>query len=392
MVTGLFCHYLPIYKDINGVYCSTTLTDDFFSRYFCVVDRLVVADRVYPIKKTYKEAHQEPITLKNLQIEEFSNLSTLKGMARDYSIARKRMIKLVSDSNLIFVRGGFIGILGAEEARKQKKPYLAECAGCSWDEYWNYSLSGKILAPYMELMEKKITKNASHVIYVTEKWLQERYPTNGISTYASNVILDHIDEGALNSRLNKISSYGKKRSYVIGTTGGIGNKAKGQQFVMQAMKMLEDKYDLHYELVGGGDNTYLKNIAQKYGVFDKIVFKEQLVHEEVLRWLDSIDVYIQPSMQEGLPRSLIEAMSRGCPALGSTTGGIPELLDKRAIFQRGKVNSLVKALGSMLETDLTESARRNFNKAKEYQIDLINERRNRLYIRYKEYAYRKGEA
>ena len=43
MIKGIFCHDLPIYKDIDGNYCSTTLTDSLFLRYFNVVDELVVA-------------------------------------------------------------------------------------------------------------------------------------------------------------------------------------------------------------------------------------------------------------------------------------------------------------------------------------------------------------
>lgn len=387
MITGLFCHYLPIYKDVDGIYCSTTLTNSFFQRYFSVVDKLIVADRVYPLESTYIEAHQEPITLDGVKIEEFPNLSNFYGLSREYLKAKIRINALISEADLIFVRGGIIGILGAEAARKQKKPYLAECAGCAWDEYWNYSLSGKFLAPYMEYMAKKTIRNASHVVYVTEEWLQKRYMTDGISTNASNVILESIDNQALENRIMKISQYGtEKRSFVLGTTGGIGNKAKGQQFVIKAIGLLRDQYDFSYELVGGGDESYLMNIAKKYNVADKIVFKRQFTHEEVLNWLDSIDIYIQPSMQEGLPRALIEAMSRACPAIGSTTGGIPELLDKNAIFDRGKVASLKAVLEQYIQNDLTKFAIRNFNKAKTYKLSLINERRNKLYQQYKEYV------
>ncbi len=388
MVTGLFCHYLPIYKDVNGVYCSTTLTDSFFQRYFSVVDKLIVADRVYSIDKTYKEAHQEPITIDNVEIEGFPNLSSIRGITVEYSKAKRRIDEFIEVSDLIFVRGGILGILGAESARKHNKPYLIESAGCAWDEYWNYSISGKILAPYMEHMARKTTKNASHVVYVTEKWLQKRYPTNGESTYASNVMLAAIDEEALKERLNRLSDFDGK-NLKIGTTGGIGNKAKGQHFVIEAIARLRGKYNITYELVGGGNDTYLKETARKLNVSDNVVFKGQLTHEEVLAWLDSLDLYIQPSMQEGLPRSLIEAMSRACPAVGSTTGGIPELLLDEAVFKRGNVDSLINTLSHIIDCDLVYHAKRNFEKSKEYQIDIINERRSQMYRKYKDFVLKR---
>ena len=89
MITGIFCHYLPIYKDVDGVFCSTTLTNDLFSRYFTVVDKLYVATRVYPINKTYKEAHQEKISLSNIEIIEFPNLSTIW----NYTFVEESIIK-----------------------------------------------------------------------------------------------------------------------------------------------------------------------------------------------------------------------------------------------------------------------------------------------------------
>ncbi len=386
MVTGLFCHYLPIYKDRNGVYCSTTLTNDVFKRYFRVVDKLIVADRVYQINETYQEAHQEPITLENLVIEEFPNLSSGRGFVFEKTNSKKRIDILVKKSDLIFIRGGIIANLASSSARRQHKAYLVESAGCAWDEYWNYSFLGKLLAPWMEFSSKKNTKYASHVVYVTKNWLQKRYPTAGVSEYASDVVLDRIDSKVLVERLTKLKNFDSQKTIVIGTTGGIGNKAKGQQFVMRAMRKLKDRYDLRYELVGGGDDSYLHSEAKRNGVLDRVDFKGQLTHDEVLEWLSSIDIYIQPSMQEGLPRALVEAMSRACPAVGSTTGGIPELLDSETLFKRGKVSSLTQVLDRVLQSNLEEFAINNFNKSKEYQISVVDEKRDRLNREYRDFV------
>ena len=293
----------------------------------------------------------------------------------------KRLESIIKNVDLIFIRGGIIANLGVVAAKKLNKPYLFENSGCAWDDMWNHSFFGKLLAPKAEHDEKIISRDAAFVVYVTEKWLQERYPTKGFSTYASNVILTEIDGRALENRIKKIKT-GSNVPIVLGTTGGIDNKAKGQQYVLRAISKLKN-YDIKYEVVGSGTGNYLKKIAKKYGVEDKLVIKGQLTHEEVLSWLDSIDLYIQPSMQEGLPRSLIEAMSRACPAIGSTTGGIPELLNEKMIFKRGKVKSLISILSKALESDLTPYASENFEKSKDYLLTKITSRRNALYVQYK---------
>ena len=74
-VKGGFFHDLPIYKDVDGNYCSTTLTDGLFRRYFNVVDELYVVTRVYPLNCEYDKAHQERITLPNIKVIEFPNLN-----------------------------------------------------------------------------------------------------------------------------------------------------------------------------------------------------------------------------------------------------------------------------------------------------------------------------
>lgn len=385
MVRGIFCHDLPIYKDVNGVYCSTTMTDDLFSRYLTVCDELVVATRVYAINKTYQEAHQEKITLPNLRFLDLPNLNTFKALFGLVSKCRKLFEKEIAQCDLIFIRGGINAVLGVDAARKLHKPYLVESSGSAWDSYWNHSFAGKCIAPYMEYRARKDIKEADFVVYVTEKWLQGEYPTNGKWTYASNVILKSIDESVLPKRKRKISAMDKKQ-IVIGTTAGL-NRMKGQQFVIEAMQLLKEDVDIRYQLVGSGDSAYLNSLVQKLGLADKVEFKGQMSHNEVLTWLDSLDLYVQPSLQEGLPRSVIEAMSRACPVIGSRTAGIPELIAENCVFERKSPRAIALAILHILRDDNMDiNSERNFNKAKEYELHILNERRNKLYLEYRDYA------
>ena len=121
-------------------------------------------------------------------------------------------------------------------------------------------------------------------------------------------------------------------------------------------------------------------MAKKFGVSDDFEIVGTLPHEKVFEWIDQLDIYIQPSNQEGLPRALIEAMSRACPAIGSTTAGIPELLDDNAIFTRKKVNELVDVLRLMSDTKMQlAQAEKNYNTALKYQRDEIYTRRNEFF-------------
>jgi len=102
-------------------------------------------------------------------------------------------------------------------------------------------------------------------------------------------------------------------------------------------------------------------------------------HGEVLRWLERVDVYIQPSKQEGLPRALIEAMSRGCLAFGSRTAGIPELLPEKYLFSKGSRKEIARLLKSVSIEEMTDAAKINIDAANQYNRDVLNARRKEFF-------------
>ena len=108
----------------------------------------------------------------------------------------------------------------------------------------------------------------------------------------------------------------------------------------------------------------------------------------VNQWLDDIDLYIQPSLTEGLPRALIEAMSRGCPALGSGAGGIPELLAPECIHKPGDSATLAKMLETAIQDkDWQKSqAARNFREAAAYDSKVLDDIRREFWLDFAGYC------
>lgn len=101
-------------------------------------------------------------------------------------------------------------------------------------------------------------------------------------------------------------------------------------------------------------------------------------------WYKNLDVYVQPSKQEGLPRSVIEAMSVGCPALGSNVAGIPELLDNDCLFNPDNNSQIIDAIEGMLNKEtMIAKARANFYRAKEYNLIDIEKRRQKIFGKYR---------
>jgi glycosyltransferase involved in cell wall biosynthesis len=263
---------------------------------------------------------------------------------------------------------------------KYNKPYLVEVVGCPWDTLWNHSLFGKCIAPFFYLLEKWAVKNAPFVHYVSNKFLQKRYPTHGVTLACSDVAIKDISNTILEKRLKKIKKYVKNCTLILGTVGAVHVKYKGHDLVFQAMARLRnDGINFEYHIAGGGSQERLRRLAKKYKVSDNVVFLGVLPHGNIFTFLDTIDIYVQPSFTEGLPRAVIEAMSRGCPVLGSSAGGIPELLSAENIFKKGNIMSLTHKLKNIVSSDMTVTAIQNFEKSKEFQSNISSKNVNTFY-------------
>lgn len=262
-------------------------------------------------------------------------------------------------------------------AIKYGKPYLTVVCGCPWDALWNYDWRGKLLAPSAYLSLRRIMKDAPYSIYVTNEFLQRRYPTKGKSIGCSNVNVSTGVEGVLEQRLANIRKRAEEgRPLQIGTAAAIDVPYKGQEYVIRALALLKRQgFKYEYHLIGLGSAERLKRIAESESILDSVIFHGPLPHSKVLDFMDDLDIYVQPSKQEGLPRATIEAMSRGCLCLGSRVAGIPELLEDDYLFEKGSINGIVAILKNIKRADLEIQAKRNYEIAKEYDRDALNKRR-----------------
>ena len=358
--------------------------DDYFSvslsaqllteRYLSEFDEMVLVGR-------YKEIEESPngklqqCNSERIQFLGVKDRSPLKRMLHFFEDS-KQIKDILENCDAIICRGW----RGTSICRKLGKPYMVEVVNCAWDSYWNHSLKGRIVAPFMYWIRRSTTKKAPYVLYVTSEFLQRRYPTRGKAIGVSDVQLQNSATAhVLEQRLEKISNKDIAEKIVIGTAGAVDVSFKGQRFVIKALAKLKARglHNFEYQIAGGGSNEKLKRLAEKLGVSDQVVFMGSIVHSEMFAWFDGLDVYIQPSLQEGLPRALVEAMSRGLPCYGTRTGGIPELLDSECVCDRNV--AIAKKLANFLQAHNKEKAlvlaKSNYEEAMQYKEETLRQRR-----------------
>lgn len=369
-----FFHDHRFKVDNGGNYYSLGgLSNESFKSYLNFFDEVTVIARKEPIQKDMSKKYTE-VKLEQLKMNCFENLGKFELLGLNKF--RKKIKNEVKKAEIIIARvPSFIGTLALEEANKLGKPVIVEVVANAWDGLWNYgNIEGKLLAPVMQIRNKRAIKKSSHVIYVTERYLQAIYPTKGKSTSISNVVLKDEDDLTRQRRKEKKVN----DCIIIGTIGNLETVSKGQKYVIESLPLLDKK--VKYQLVGSGNKDRLEQISRENNVIDDVEFVGSLSHENIFKWLETIDLYIQPSKQEGLPRALIEAMSKGVPCLGSSTAGIPELLDEDEIFSnKNNKQEISEKIKKILQENLEDISIKNIKKSQKYKKNKLDEKRNLFY-------------
>jgi len=102
---------------------------------------------------------------------------------------------------------------------------------------------------------------------------------------------------------------------------------KGVDYLIEAAKNFVDSNTELY-LVGRDDGLKksLKKMAQDFKITDFIKFIGPVNHEDIPLWISASDILVLPSLSEGRPNVVLEALACEVPVVATDVGGIPELI------------------------------------------------------------------
>ncbi|QUG40593.1 glycosyltransferase family 4 protein [Psychrobacillus sp. INOP01] len=310
------------------------------------------------------------------QVHLVDSITDGKNVIKSYKRLDSILDDAVKKSDIVMCFG-INGYLAYKKAKKYNKPTIAYVGGCVFDILKNMdSKLKRISAPFIMLLIKEMVKNATYAHYV-DQYLLERYPTKGKYLICPSAKIE-INQTAIIKRQKKIENH--SGTITIGLIGYTHNKIKGIDTAIKALQILGDGYKL--QVVGRGNHNWLIELAKSLGVENQVEFLGILPsRREVFKWLDEIDVYIQPSLTEGMPRATIEAMSRGCPVVSTNAGGLVTLIDKNFRIMTNDYKGLaskIKILGKDNSIKLIE-AKGNFETSKRFNFSILDQKRQEFY-------------
>lgn len=307
------------------------------------------------------------------------NIKILKGFSKNYLYLFNpfnihKINKLIRQYDLIVcstpsIIGSWVLLINLF----QKKKYSVEVAG----DYDMFSTKkfGFIITYFLKNLMPKFIKNASGATFVTND-LSRRFPNNN-SLVASNVNIKKVFYKESVTQALKF-----KETIEIGYIGAL-TKRKGISILIEfANKLVEMNIrNFQINLIGGHSDDDWKEKVSELKIDKYFVFHGILDSKNVDLLLKRLDLYIQPSFSEGLPRATIEAMSNGLPVIATTLPGFKELLEDDYLFEHQDINKMLDIFNSLINSigNYNLQSKRNSDFAKNFLYDVLHEKRKTFY-------------
>ena len=368
----------------DGQIWSVGVAESFWKRYLDVFDQLRIIARVQGVP----ERPPGGLLLADPRIC-FAKIPFYRGSAqllRRAPQVRSALRRSYSATDALVLRvPSTLANLMLPAVRGARHPYAVEVVGDPQDVFGSSGIAHAVrplLRHWYSRHQRTQCQEARAVAYVTQGRLQSRYPASETAFTTHYSSLDLPDEAfAAQSRSEQAFDRSPLR---LMTVASLSQLYKAPEVLIDAVDLcLKQGLDLRLEIVGEG--IYRKQLEQQVqalGLRDRISFRGQIPSgEPVWDRLDASQLFVLPSRTEGLPRAMIEAMARGLPCIGSTAGGIPELLPEDFLVKPGSRDSLFKCIAKVCTSPalMSRMSEENLESAQEYRPAVLQSRRQSFY-------------
>lgn len=188
---------------------------------------------------------------------------------------------------------------------------------------------------------QKFINNTDCIICLSESW--KDFFTKEFSPKRIEIIPNIISEPKIFEKEERTSNTLLSFLFL-----GFVDKRKGIWLLLETLKDHKDeiKNKAVFKIGGNGETQKLQQLINEYGLTDIVEFQGWVSGDKKQHLLANADVYLLPSYNEGLPISILEAMSYSLPILSTNVGGIPEVVsdENGKIIEPGNKKELWKAI------------------------------------------------
>ena len=248
---------------------------------------------------------------------------------------------------------GFASVL---LSRILKKPVVLQALGCDVNLYTNYFLRRQIIKWALSNSDKIVAVSRSLKENIIELGIQDDkvvFVPNGVDT-AIFMPMNQLD---CRNKLNL--SADQKIILFVGSL----EEVKGVMYLIDAFKKLTSTSDMdvHLFMVGIGSlGTEIRTRINELSLQDKVTLVGEVAHQNLPLWMNAGDLLCLPSIREGMPNVVLEALGCRKPVVASRIGGIPDMItseDLGRLVEPCNAEALKDAFLEVLGREKTEYLR-----------------------------------
>ncbi len=245
-----------------------------------------------------------------------------------------------------------------------------------------------ILWPFVKFLFQRIFTKADYIQAISH--YLANWAKNMRATCPIEVVPNGVDIDKFKSQISNLKSQNLKRELnlksddkiIITTSRLVEKNAVGD--IIEALQYLPANIKLLI-LGAGPEEQNLKLKIKNLKLRDRVLFLGYISHKELPKYLGISDVFVRPSLSEGLGSSFLEAMAAGIPVIATPVGGIPDFLKNGETGLFCEVNnpkSIAEKVKILLENnDLREKIIKNAKEMvlRDYDWDLIVEKMKNIF-------------
>ena len=303
----------------------------------------------------------------------------------DNKVAIHNLSKIIKNNNIEVIHcntpvGGLVGRLCGKKYGVKHIIYTAHgfhfYKGAPILNNTIFKLAERIMARWTDVI---ITMNQED--YEAAKSFRLRKGGKVYKVHGVGITLSDYQDIEVDKK-KKRNDLGLKETDIVCFSAGDLVHRKNYSTAIEAIAKIQND-NLHYIICGVGPQmTALKNKAVELGVSDRVHFLG--FRTDIKELLKVSDIFLFSSLQEGLPRSLMEAMASGLPAVVSKIrGNVDLIVDGKGGFlcETNNAEQFANAINRLIESPelRNEMSHNNIELIKEYDIHVVEDEIRTIY-------------
>ena len=204
-------------------------------------------------------------------------------------------------------------------AKKLRLPIVVHALGCDINEYSKYWLRKIQISDALKASDLVVVK--SRDLALKSEILGA--PANNIRTIMNGVDRDKFYPDSMSCARNELG-LSKSEKYLL----FVGNLQveKGLIYLLKALPLVTE-VDFKLLVIGDGPQAQMMHqLVNALAINEQVSFLGAVEHDQIPRYLNAVDALCLPSLREGCPNIVLEALSCGTPVIASNVGAVPDMI------------------------------------------------------------------